>query len=29
MPTGREVRQTTEGGIIGGIVGSVLDNMNR
>jgi uncharacterized protein (TIGR00266 family) len=29
MPAGREVRQTTEGGIIGGIVGSVLDNMNR
>lgn len=27
MPAQREVRQTTEAGILGGIVGSVLDNM--
>ncbi|HUB20337.1 MAG TPA: TIGR00266 family protein [Acidobacteriaceae bacterium] len=29
MPATREVRQTTEAGLLGGIVGSVLDNMNR
>jgi uncharacterized protein (TIGR00266 family) len=29
MPSGREVRQTSEAGLLGGIVGSVFDNMNR
>jgi uncharacterized protein (AIM24 family) len=29
MPAGREVRQSTEAGLLGGIVGSVFDNMNR
>ena len=29
LPAGREVRQTSEAGILGGVIGSVLDGMNR
>jgi uncharacterized protein (TIGR00266 family) len=29
LPAGRETRQTTEAGVLGGVLGSVLDGMNR